>query len=1174
MTTGGKREARVVALIDKICTSINVNEDGDVLTHNETSDIADGWAVEGEHILTDGGDEDLESADFKQIEEYFKEYERKETKVDNRREFEMIESFIKYEKTSGRKRRETARLLAAGEEVRISAEVAELKKYRFRQKSLADEQKLHQKVSDAEKSHATRKMAIAKAAQFAASDCRKQFKRVRDFFQKLHDTRKKKLRWQYERSLKIQSMLHRLRNTDPRVMALEQNTVERIFRKKESDMGEINMIQNLEESTYLERIISLLDDVQETKEDAADAYFRLQIKHVRQQQDADTKRLDELTDMKAKSMIEMAELIGKYVKEEFQDREDDEKTKEHVEATERKKDFQATSSNVLLSVSDLYDTILWSVATGSIGLSSSDSDSFDSYYEEDDEDEEQNKNSPSNSNSNSSSSSSSNEYDLNEMNDGANSAEDGFVDTNKYWKDNNSDTASIQSGSTANSTSAESHESLSPVGHIFVKKLRRGIRAKEKQIEKKHIAERKQERRQFRTEARKLKVKHKAIVDGILAKCVDERYRLRDAISHRMAMVEENQTLSTQTLQEAIEGDVNTMQGAWVEHKRLEEEQKSSFAKAQALISAQVFHEVRNALSSVVAMSEMTSSLQNDPTVTSETLVSSVSEMLEQNKEVVNYSLNMLNNILDVSKIKSGSFETKDDFFDLQDLVNRATTMQLVKAQTRGVKMSFIPMPEPQITYSDEDIVVRIITNFISNAVKFTTAGAVQPFVCLLESIDPSAQNKSTQLDDMKSRERKSGNDQHANLLKSGMKLVAVGVADTGPGLSMELLNIAEAGLFSSDGTKMNSGAKNSGFGLHLAHQLASTLGSQVSVTISADSKIIWCIDATILESDSRIAKNYLIQVNLTDLDSFQDLCNADMSSVLNAEADSSSGDAETDSSLETGSSTGFTYNEDVPGKGTVLYITIPVLVDGNKGKNMIQTSPDSEQALDSSSKEYVFSPRPAPNSVDGCFRILVADDVPMLRKGLMRSVLDIFTEFSDCPLSVSTACTAEDALRAVGSQAYDLFICDNQFAPPSHLNRFSPEAEDMRIQVHNHKDRNVKRKSVMDFFSKEAFTIAPGDGSLSGLDALLQLVQSKDNDNSFPIPMLVLHSGHQLELPPQSGVIVARKPLKRSAFLPLFERNAHNLIETGMCYEIQRGDETVVLNKAGAQLFKKRKSL
>merc|ERR1712183_286786 len=125
------------------------------------------------------------------------------------------------------------------------------------------------------------------------------------------------------------------------------------------------------------------------------------------------------------------------------------------------------------------------------------------------------------------------------------------------------------------------------------------------------------------------------------------------------------------------------------------------------------------------------------------------------------------------------------------------------------------------------------------------------------------------------------------------------------------------------------------------------------------------------------------------------------------------------------------------------------------------------------------------------------------------------------------------------------------------------------RKEVQSNHDKNIVRKSVVEFFSKEAFTIAPGDGSLSGLDALLQLAKSKDSP--FPIPILVLHSGHQLELPPQIGVIIVRKPLKRVDFLPLFERNAANLIRTGMCHEVKIGNEIAVLNKGGAQLFKKR---
>eukprot|EP00536_Pseudo-nitzschia_multiseries_P006569 jgi/Psemu1/304251/fgenesh1_kg.142_\ len=235
----------------------------------------------------------------------------------------------------------------------------------------------------------------------------------------------------------------------------------------------------------------------------------------------------------------------------------------------------------------------------------------------------------------------------------------------------------------------------------------------------------------------------------------------------------------------------------------------------------------------------------------------------------------------------------------------------------------------------------------------------------------------------------------------------------------------------------------------------------------------------------------------------------------------------------------------------------------------MLSSAPDDEESLDLSPEQYTFSPHPSPNSSDGCFRILVADDVSMLRKGLVRSVLDIFTDFCDCPISVSTACTAEDALRALETEDYDLFISDNQFAPPGCLDRISPENEDKRSQVNNRGDKNNIRKSVMDFFAKEAFTIAPGDGSLSGIDALLQLAQM--NDSKLSTPILVLHSGHQLKLPRQLGIIVVRKPLKRIDFVPLFERNACNLIETGMCVEVKRGNETVVLNQGGAQLFRRR---
>ena len=1133
----GAKESKIVDLIDRICTTLNINKDGSSKTRMEISDRADVWANEGEEILTSKGEDALEDSMLNEVRHYFKRYEENEMKLENKKEFERIEAFIKNEKVNGRKRREAARLLSASEDVRVAADVAKLKAYRLRQNRSTGDAKLQEKLADAEKSHAERKMVISKAARLATSDCRKQFKRVRDFFQSLDDIRKAKLRMQHERSVKIQSMLHRMRKIDSRVMALEQNTAERIFRKREADMTELNMVQNLEEATYLEKIIALLDDVQVAKENAADSYFLFQINSLKSQQASADLREKELVDLKATSMLEMAELIAKYVKEEMNDREDDEKTKEMVERTERAKDFDSSNSKVLLSISDLYDTILWSVATGSIGLTSSDSESFDSLddYSDDEEGEEEAK--KKNAKPNDFSDSLDDDLSVAEPNhtkEPANASGATIID----------DSASAQSGSTANTAnSSVGNADLSPVGHLFVKELRRELRAKEKKMEKAHIAERKKERKLYRAEARRMKEKHQAMIETLLAKCVVERQKLREAIARRMKQIEQKQLFSTQSLQETIEADASVMQQAWVEHKRLEEEQKTAFAKAQALVSAQVFHEVRNALSSVVAMSEMTSSLQKDPSVDAGTLISSVSEMLDQNKEVVNYSLNMLNNILDVSKIKAGSFEIKEGFFDLQDLMNRATTMQFVKAKKRGVKMSFTPVQEPQIAYSDEDIVVRIITNFISNAVKFTTAGCVQPFVCPLESIDPNTnklKSKSICIDTKAKtvapqtkggKQAKKEGQSHSkkdadedNTVFADVKYVAVGVADTGPGLSRELLNIAHAGLFNSAGSKLNSGAKNSGFGLHLAHQLAGTLGSEV---------------------------------NLTDLETFQKYCNPEMASVLNANAG-----LVHDSASDAGS----VISEETPGKGTVLYITIPVVSNKGEALSMLETPSGSNLVLPNFSKKYVFSPQPSPNSVDGCFRILVADDVAMLRKGLMRSVLDIFRQSSDCPISVSTACTAEDALRAIETNAYDMFICDNQFATPTHLKKLPSEHEKTRYVVDSRGTTSDVRGRVMKFFKNESFTIAPGDGSLSGLDALLDL--AKEKGPGLSIPILVLHSGHQLELPQQLGIIVVRKPLKRDDFVPMFERNAENLIETGMCVKVQKGDAVVVQNRSGAQLF------
>ena len=226
----------------------------------------------------------------------------------------------------------------------------------------------------------------------------------------------------------------------------------------------------------------------------------------------------------------------------------------------------------------------------------------------------------------------------------------------------------------------ERHGVLSPPGRLHMRQLKTVLRAKENLIVEKHASEVKVQRKLFQTAGRALKRKHEAHISQLLEQISIERSQLRENIELRMEERAKRHEESTIQLRKTIEVDVEVMQEALrAEDKRLVDAEARSFARAQALISAQVFHEVRNALSSIVAMSEITSSLREDTSVSPSDLVSNVDDLLDQSQEVVTYALAMLNNIMDTSKINSGALQMKCKPFDLSDLMNRVTKMQLAK---------------------------------------------------------------------------------------------------------------------------------------------------------------------------------------------------------------------------------------------------------------------------------------------------------------------------------------------------------------------------------------------------------------------------------------------------------------------------------------------------------------
>ena len=175
-----------------------------------------------------------------------------------------------------------------------------------------------------------------------------------------------------------------------------------------------------------------------------------------------------------------------------------------------------------------------------------------------------------------------------------------------------------------------------------------------------------------------------------------------------------------------------------------------------------------------------------------------------------------------------------------------------------------------------------------------------------------------------------------------------------------------------------------------------------------------------------------------------------------------------------------------------------------------------------------------------------------MLRKGLVHRICNLF---QDCPVSISTACSAEDALRAVESQPFDLVICDHQFNIDQTKLKEIP-AKDIRERGRpslffdgRATSKKAFRNSFSEYFENERFTLQENDGKLVGEQALLQLIKTRD-DRSLPTPVLILLSGHKIELPDSLGIVSAQKPLKQSEFSALLEAHGSNLIDAGRCVE------------------------
>lgn len=138
--------------------------------------------------------------------------------------------------------------------------------------------------------------------------------------------------------------------------------------------------------------------------------------------------------------------------------------------------------------------------------------------------------------------------------------------------------------------------------------------------------------------------------------------------------------------------------------------------KLKSAFLANMSHEIRTPLNAIVGFSELMAYAGEEEKADYIQIINSNNELL----------LKLINDILDLSKLEAGSVELKYEPFDLSEHFENMFTSMKQRLKNPDIVLTEInPYHCCQVTL-DRNRVAQIITNYVTNAIKYTSKGSIK----------------------------------------------------------------------------------------------------------------------------------------------------------------------------------------------------------------------------------------------------------------------------------------------------------------------------------------------------------------------------------------------------------------------------------------------------------------